>query len=150
MVIEVAQSVALGVLGRLLRGAVSIKCTKCGVQSKREARTRRRAEERQGEGQRLLGYTIAEINALRRAIIARSRVTRIAGRQHRGALDHGVPDEIVLRAINNPQRILVARNGNWIFYRNGTIVVTPRNNPGFINTALRLVRQSSATEARDI
>jgi hypothetical protein len=56
-------------------------------------------------------------------------------RGHRGALDHGVPDDVVLRTINDPQVVMVSRNGNWVFYRTGTIVITPRGNPEIVHTA---------------
>jgi hypothetical protein len=46
-----------------------------------------------------------------------------------------VPDNIVLRTINYPQVVLVSRNGNWVFYRTGTIVITPRGNTQIIHTA---------------
>ncbi|RYZ03507.1 MAG: DUF4157 domain-containing protein [Myxococcales bacterium] len=129
MVADLALTVGTIGLGRLLRGRVAIECTRC-----RFRRQRGREQRRRGEGQQL-GYTLEQIAAIRRQIIARGQVTEIAGRQHAGALDHGVPDAIVLRTINSPQNIFVSRNGNWLFYKNGTVVVTPRGRPAFIRTA---------------
>jgi hypothetical protein len=104
------------------------------VGSKRDARTRERSSERAHEGQER-DYTLYQIRALRQEIVDRERAMTIAGRQHRGELDHGVPDDTVLRTINDPQVILVARNSNWVFYRNGTIVITPRQNVEYVMTA---------------
>lgn len=111
----------------------TITCTRCRF-SRRERRTRAREQRRRGEGQQL-GFTREAIDAMRRAIIRRPRVQSISGQGHRGATGHGVPDPIIINTVNNPQFVLVARNGNWVFFRNGTIVVTPQGNPSFINTA---------------
>ena len=82
-----------------------------------------------------LGFSRAELDAIRGEIIARPRAQAPVARGHAGALDHRVPDDIVIETINNPQVVLATRNGNWVFYRTGTIVVTPANNTQFIHTA---------------
>ena len=132
MVAEVALSVTTLALTRALRGRATIECTRCRVR-----RVRRRQQRRYGRGQQL-GLTRAQIHALRRQIINRGHVATVEGRAHRGALDHGVPDNIVLRTVNNPQNIMVSSNGSWVFYSTGTIVITPRGNPAFVNTAFGL------------
>jgi hypothetical protein len=104
------------------------------VGSKRDVRTRERASERAHEGQER-EYTRDQIGSLRKQIVKRPRVSSIAGRAHRGAEDHGVSDEIVIHTINEPQVVLVAKNGNWVYYRNGTVVITPRGNVEYITTA---------------
>jgi hypothetical protein len=86
-----------------------------------------REARRQHQG-RQLGFTREQIRALRAKVLRRPRVTKIEETGHRGAESHDVPNEVVLQTINNPQKVFVARNGNWIFYRNGTIVVTQGGN----------------------
>ncbi len=134
MVADVAAMMLMQRLGEVFRGRepATLECTRCSV-SKREARARERAAERNQMAE--WGMTRTQIEGLRRAVIERPRPAAVSGRQHRGALDHGVPDATVLRTINDPQVIMIAKNGNWVFYRNGTIAVTPRGEPGFVRTA---------------
>jgi hypothetical protein len=134
MVADIAMTAATIGLTRLLgairgRGTATIECTRCRIR-----RQHARESRRHHEGQQL-GFTRAQIRSMRGEITQRPRVRQIEGHRHRGAEGHGVPDEVILRTVNNPQKIFVARNGNWVFFRNGTIVVTPRGNPSFINTA---------------
>jgi hypothetical protein len=133
MVIEVALSLGTLLLTRAARG--TIRCSRC-----RFLRIRRRAARRAHEGQQL-GFSRAQIRQIRRAIIRRRRVSSSeVGRGPRhagGAVTHDINNpNIIARTINNPQQILVSQqNGKWVFYRNGTIVITQPNNPGALSTA---------------
>jgi len=100
----------------------------------RDLRTSQRRRRRLHEGQ-ALGYTKAQLEALRKEVVDRRRVERIATRAHRGALDHGVPDDIVISTVNDAQVVLVSKNGNWVFYKNGTVVVTRAAQPDDVLTA---------------
>jgi hypothetical protein len=82
-----------------------------------------------------LGFSRKEIYAARQAIVERKQISAVAEREHRGAEDHGVPDATVIATVNDPQAVLLSRNGNWIFYRQGTIVVTKAGKPDSIRTA---------------
>jgi hypothetical protein len=134
MVADVAAMMLMERLGEVFHGRESarLECTRCSL-GKREARARERAAERNEIAE--WGKTRTEIEGLRREVIERPRPDAVSAREHRGAEDHGVPDAIVLRTINDPQVIMLSRNGNWVFYRNGTIVVTPRGEPGIVRTA---------------
>jgi hypothetical protein len=81
-----------------------------------------------------VGFSRQEIYDIRRQIINRPRAALPIERDHRGDEDHRVSDDIVLETINEPQAILLSRNGNWVFYRKGTIAVT---RPGVIVTPRR-------------
>lgn len=37
--------------------------------------------------------------------------------------------------VTNPEVVMVAENGNWVFYKNGSIVVTARGAPTQVQTA---------------
>lgn len=132
MVTEIALSIATLALTHALRGRATIECSRCRIR-----RARAREQRRYGLGQQL-GLTRRRIWELRRLLIRRSRVMGITGRQHTGAQDHfrGGGDAVILRTINSPQ--CVFHNpvlDKCVFYRNGTIVITPRNNLSHINTA---------------
>jgi hypothetical protein len=89
-----------------------------------------RTDIRHREGSRV-GYSRQEIYQIRTQMINRPQAVRLIQRDHRGDEDHRVSDEIILQTLNEPQVILLSRNGNWVFYRTGTIVVT---RPGVIVT----------------
>jgi hypothetical protein len=103
----------------------------------RQERCVRRREDRYGSGQQI-GLSKAEIDELRRQMIRRPKITAADLEYdpvHRGAQTHGVDDLIVLETVNDPQAILVSANGNWVFYRDGTIVITRAQRPEYVFTA---------------
>ena len=121
----------------------------------REARTRRRMSDRYAGGAEL-GLSRDQVDVLRGQVVGRERVgaPAAAGQaarpnqldlsglaaDHRGAgshfdLSNPAEVDIILNTINDPQAILVARNGSWIFWRNGTVVVTERGAPNVMRTA---------------
>jgi hypothetical protein len=121
----------------------------------RDARTRRRQSDRYSEGAEI-GLSREGVDALRAEIIGRPKIERppAAGQDaapnqldlsrlaadHRGANSHfDLSDpakiDIIVSTINEPQAILVSRNGSWTFYKNGTVVVTERGAVNAMRTA---------------
>jgi hypothetical protein len=124
-------------------------------QQGRDARTQRRQDDRYHEGAQL-GLSREQIDALRQEVMVRSTVemppTENEARRpnqldlghlaadHRGeGSDFDLNDpqavKIIVDTINEPQVILVARNGAWVFYKGGTVVVTQRGAPNVLRTA---------------
>lgn len=144
MVVEIAASAAVGTLGRLLRGLSAIRCTRCRI-SRRQARRRRRRQRGEAERQQLRPrLTRGQLRELKRAFRSRPRVSRVehrptsSHREHRGAelhFRHNPQHPNIIRTINRPQRAFVAGNGSWVFYRNGTVVVTRPHRPTDVITA---------------
>ncbi len=95
-------------------------------------RPRGRTAAREGSA---LGYSRPEIEQARSAIVQRKQIVEFEEVGHRGAESHQVPEPIVLSTINDPQAVMLSENGNWIFYRDGTIVVTKAESPGIVQTA---------------
>jgi hypothetical protein len=129
-------SALLGAIGG--RGRATIECTKCRIKT-REARTQSRQNARY-EGAARFGLTRAQLDAIRRLIIKREKVGQVSGQGHYGKDSHfdmSDPKALatILKTINDPQAVLLAKNGNWAFYKNGTVVVTPKGNPSYVSTA---------------
>jgi hypothetical protein len=121
----------------------------------RDARTRRRQGDRYSEGAEL-GLSRESVDALRAEIIRRPKIekppppgqdaapnqldlSRLAA-DHRGANSHfDLSDpakiDIIVSTINDPQAILVSKNGSWTFWKNGTVVVTERGAVNAMRTA---------------
>ena len=121
----------------------------------RDARTRARQSDRYAGGAEF-GLEREQVDELRRQIIKRQRVgpppaagqaarpdqldlSKLAA-DHRGAGSHfdltnPAEVEIILHTINDPQAILVSRNGSWIFFGNGRVVVTERGAANVVRTA---------------
>jgi len=71
-------------------------------------------------------FTKSKVKDIRKEVIRRPKVksTEIAEVKHHGNASHKVPLETMAKTINDPQVILLAKNGNLVFYKNGTIVIT--------------------------
>jgi hypothetical protein len=112
---------------------------------KRDARTDARQSERYEEGAALRPQlTREQVDAARRAVIARPKVSSMDTSQlppdHRGAESHfdlTNPNAmaVVAKTVNEPQAVLISGHGNWVFWRTGTVVVTPPGRPNVLITA---------------
>lgn len=111
----------------------SIDCTHCRF-GRRERRARARIKEASELGN--FGWTPAEIEGARRQIRERQPATNPQEVKHKsGGASHGVPADTMIKTINDPQVILLAANGNWVFYRTGTIVITEAGDVDAVQTA---------------
>ena len=113
---------------------------------RRDARTLARARLRYQEGAALRPQPLTrqQVDDARHAVIARPKVSSMDVSQvrpdHRGAESHFALNDpnamsVVVKTVNEPQAVLISGNGNWVFWRAGTVVVTRPGRPQVMLTA---------------
>jgi len=124
-----------------------IECTRCSFK-----RRERRVRQRQAEANELLGtnqgWTRERIAGERTRIRERERATDPREVRHPDdASSHGVPTDVILETINNPDVTGLSANGSWVFYRRGTIVFT---RPGDVNSVTTAYGRGGRVPARRV
>lgn len=111
-----------------------IDCTSCRF-GRRERRARRRRQEAHELANFERRWTPEAIEAVRRQVRERETVATPQEIGHTPLESHRVDEARMARTINEPEVILLSANGNWVFYRNGTIVMTRAGRPNDVMTA---------------
>ncbi len=100
-----------------------------------KTRNRIRKNNASGKGGEL-GFDKTKTKELRRAVTGRKKIE--AGElseRHLGTTSHQVPKSSMARVINDSQVVMTASNGNLIFFKNGTVVITSSSNIADVKTA---------------
>ncbi len=110
------------------------KCFPKNNTKRRQRRARRNHEIRQLDPKK---FTKQEIQRIRSKVTGRKRVdgSDINEVGHSGTTSHQVPNNVIADVINNPQVVFVSKNGNLVFFKRGTIVITKLNDVSEVATA---------------